>query len=90
MPDARCRLRWYAHDVVAQSPLDAGLLQEVRGLVPPAQAPALLRRAGQILGVDSSSSGHRQELVALCRALAGEGDLVQEMAEEIARELAPR
>ncbi|OGO51251.1 MAG: hypothetical protein A2148_09410 [Chloroflexi bacterium RBG_16_68_14] len=83
-------MRWYAHDVVAQSSPSASLLQEVRGFVSPAQASALLRRAGQILGVDTAAAGHRDELMSRCRALAGEGDLVQEMAEEIARELASR
>ncbi len=40
--------------------------------------------------VDEAIAGHREEILRICCALAGEGGLVQEMAEEIARELAAR
>jgi len=72
------------------SALDDGLLREVREFAGPSQAPTLLRRAGEILGVDASVPNHRTEILHLCRALAGEGVLVQEMAEEIAHELSER
>lgn len=67
-----------------------GLVESVQRFAPPAQAAALLKLALDILGMDSPSAGQRDEILSICRALAGEGTLVQEMAEEIARELAPR
>lgn len=67
-----------------------GLVESVQRFVPPAQAPALLQLALDILGVDSPHPGRRDDILSICRALASEGTLVQEMAEEIARELAPR
>ncbi|MCH7836910.1 MAG: hypothetical protein IIC26_00225 [Chloroflexi bacterium] len=50
----------------------------------------MLQIAATILGVEPSSIDHRDEILRLCRALASEGGLVQEMAEEIGRELANR
>ncbi len=70
----------------AQSSVHADLLQEIRGFAP-AQAPALLRLALDILGVATPSPLERDEVLLLCRALGSEGALVQEMAGEIAREL---
>jgi hypothetical protein len=90
MPDVIWGVRWYAHNMVAESSAHAGLLREVRRFAPPSQAPALLQRAVGILGVDTPAPSHRDEILCLCRALAGEGGLVQEMAQEIARELAHR
>ncbi len=81
---------WYAPSMVVTSALNDGLLREVREFAGPSQAPTLLRRAGQILGVDASNPNHRGEILRLCHALAGEGVLVQEMAEEIAHELSGR
>ena len=66
------------------------LLREVCEFAVPSQTPTLLRRAGEILGVATSNPNHRAEIAHLCRALAGEGVLVQEMAEEIVHELSER
>lgn len=65
----------------------ASILREVNGFASAADAPVLLRRALAILGVSSPKPGHRDDIICLCRAFATEGGLVQEMAEEIAREL---
>ena len=90
MPDAFAGFRCYPHREMVESSADTGLLRAVRRFTPASQAPALLRLAADILGVDSSSPGHRDEILRLCRALANEGGMVQEMAEEIARELTRR
>ena len=69
---------------------ETGLVESVQRFAPPAQAPALLKLALDILGLDRPSDGRRIEILSICRALASEGTLVQEMAEEIARELVRR
>jgi hypothetical protein len=74
----------------AKATAKTGLVESVQRFAPPAQAPALLKLALDILGMDSPSASRRDEILSLCRALASEGTLVQEMAEEIARELARR
>ncbi len=77
--------------MVAESTAQTDLLHELQRLVSPSRAPTLLRAAIDILGIeDGSCPSHRDEIFRLCRTLAGEGVLVQEMAEEIARELARR
>lgn len=73
----------------AQASVHPRLLREIRSFAP-AQTPALLRLALDILAVESPSPLQQEEVLRLCRALANEGALVQEMAEEIARELVPR
>lgn len=65
-----------------------GLLREVLRFAPPAQASALLSLALDIVPQTRPSLSNHGELLGYCRALAGEGTLVQEMAGEIARELA--
>ena len=90
LPNAIGSDHWYAHGVVAKPYLTDSLLREVCEFAGPSQAPTLLRRAGQILGVHTSNPNHQAEIVHLCRALAGEGVLVQEMAEEIVHELSER
>ncbi len=80
----------YAEPMVASPMTQADLVQEVRR-VAPSQASELLRVATEILGLeDGAIASHREEILRICCALAGEGGLVQEMAEEIARELAAR
>ena len=74
----------------AKATAETGLVESVQRFSPPAQAPALLQLALDILGMDSPSASRRDEILGLCRALASEGTLVQEMAEEIALELARR
>ena len=74
----------------AKAAAETGLVESVQRFAPPAQAPALLQLALDILGMERPSAGQRDEILSLCRALASEGTLVQEMAEEIARELARR
>ena len=77
--------------MVAESTAQPGLLEELERLVSPSRAFALLQAAIDFLGIeDGGCPGHRDEILGLCRTLASEGDLVQEMAEEIARELAGR
>ena len=66
----------------------SSLLQIVQRFAPASRAPTLLRLAATILNVDVTAMRHREEILGLCRALAGEGGLVQEMAAEIADELA--
>lgn len=70
----------------AQSSVDANLLRQIRSFAP-AQAPALYRLTLGILGVETASPRDQDEVIRLCRALASEGSLVQEMAGEIAHEL---
>ncbi len=65
----------------------ASILREVNGFASAAGAPMLLQRALAILGVSRPRPEHRDDILRLCRAFATEGGLVQEMAEEIAREL---
>ena len=77
----------YAYRMVIGVSAESDLLRTVRRYAHASEAPALLRIAGAILGVDPSSADHRDEILHLCRALASEGGLVQEMAEEIGREL---
>ena len=74
----------------AKAAAETGLVESVQRFAPPAQAPALLRLALDILDMELPSAGQRDVILGLCRALASEGTLVQEMAEEIARELARR
>lgn len=76
--------------MVAEAPAHAALLREVWRLAPAPEAAALLARATAILGTDAGALDRRGEILQLCDALAGEGVLVQEMAVEIARELASR
>ncbi len=80
----------YAYRMVIGVSAESDLLRAVRRYAHASEAPSLLRIAAAILGVDPSSAGHRDEILRLCRALASEGGLVQEMAEEIGRELARR
>ncbi len=65
-----------------------GLLREVGRFAPGSQAGALVRLAVDILGAGTPSPPSGDGIVRLCRALASEGGLVREMADEIARELA--
>ena len=65
----------------------ASILRDVSGFASAADAPILLQRALAILGVSGPRPEHRDDILRLCRAFATEGGLVQEMAEEIAREL---
>ena len=65
----------------------ASILRDVIGFVSAADAPILLQRALAILGVSRPKPEHRNDILRLCRAFAMEGVLVQDMAEEIAREL---
>ena len=74
----------------AKAAAETGLVESVQRFAPPAQAPALVKLALDFLGLDSPSDGQRAEVLSICRALANEGTLVQEMAEEIARELVRR
>ncbi len=78
----------YAYRMVIGVSAESDLLRAVRRYAHASEAPSLLRIAAAILGVDPSSTDHRDEILRLCRALASEGGLVQEMAEEIGRELA--
>jgi len=67
------------------------LLAEVRRLVSSSRAPAVLAAAANLLGPeDSAYPGHREHVLRFCRVLAGEGPMVQEMAQEIVRELTRR
>jgi hypothetical protein len=72
--------------VVSVSP-KSGLLREVQRFAPPGEAAVLLRIASNVVRADEPSEDQREEILRLCRALAGEGTLVQQMAEEIARAL---
>ena len=65
-----------------------GLLREVLRFAPPAQAAVLLKLALDIAPETRPSLSKHGELLGYCRALAGEGTLVQEMAGEIVSELA--
>ncbi len=65
----------------------ASILREVNEFASAADAPILLQRALAILGVSRPRREHRDDILRLCRAFSMEGGLVQEMAEEIAREL---
>ena len=78
------------NSVMHESAAETDLLRTVRCFASGSQAPALLRLAATVLGVDTSAESHRDEILRFCRALASEGGLVQEMAEEIGRELARR
>ena len=81
---------WYAAIVTVDTFIDGGLLEAVRRFAREGEAPALLRLAVDIVGADLTSERHREEVLHICRALAGEGRLVRQMAEEIARELVTR
>lgn len=83
-------LAGYSYCMVIGVSAESDLLRAVRRYAHASEAPSLLRIAAAILGVDPSSTDHRDEILRLCRALASEGGLVQEMAEEIGRELARR
>ena len=65
----------------------ASILREVNGFASASDAPILLQRVLAILGVSRPRPEQRDDNLRLCRAFATEGGLVQEMAEEIAREL---
>ena len=65
----------------------ASILREVNGFASASDAPILLQRMLAILGVSRPKPEHRDDILRFCRAFAMEGGLVQEMAEEIAREL---
>ncbi len=80
----------YAYRMVIGVSAESDLLRAVRRYAHASEASALLQIAATILGVDSSSADHRDDILHLCRTLASEGGLVQEMAEEIGRELACR
>ena len=90
MPDVLAGFRCYPYSVIHESAAEVELLRTVRSFASESQAPALLRLAAAVLGVDTSAESHRDEILRLCRALASEGGLVQEMAAEIGRELARR
>lgn len=78
----------YAFDMGIELADHPGLLREVLRFAPPAQAPVLLRLALDIAPEVRPSLSRHGELLGYCRALAGEGTLVQEMAGEIAKEVA--
>ncbi len=80
----------YAYRMVIGVSAESDLPRAVRRYAHASEAPSLLQIAATILGVEPSSIDHRDEILRLCRALASEGGLVQEMAEEIGRELANR
>ena len=80
----------YSYRMVIGVSAESDLLRVVRRYAHASEAPSLLRIAAAILGVDLSSADHRDEILRLCRVLASKGGLVQEMAEEIGRELARR
>ena len=80
----------YAYRMVIGVSAESDLLRAVRRYAHASEASSLLQIAATILGVVPSSIDHRDEILRLCRALASEGGLVQEMAEEIGRELASR
>ncbi len=65
----------------------AGILREVNDFASASDAPVSLQRAPAIAGVSRPAPEHRDDILRLCRAFPTEGGLVQEMAEEIAREL---
>ena len=90
MPDGFAAVLRYAYRMVIGVSAESDLLRVVRRYAHASEAPSLLRIASAILGVDLSSADHRDEILRLCRVLASEGGLVQEMAEEIGRELARR
>ena len=80
----------YSYRMVSGVSAESDLPRAVRRSAHASEAPSLLQIAATILGVEPSSIDHRDEILRLCRALASEGGLVQEMAEEIGRELANR
>ena len=73
--------------MAVQVSIRASILREVNDFASASDAPILLQRALAILGVSRPRAEHRGDILRLCRAFAMEGGLVQEMAEEIAREL---
>jgi len=70
--------------VVAGVSPKVALVREVQRFAPPGEAAVLLRIASNVVCADEPSEDQREEILRLCRALAGEGTLVQQMAEEIA------
>ena len=68
--------------------MDTTTLSDVQGalgaVASSREARVAVRRAAKIVGVEANQPLELRELVRICSALAAEGGVIQQMAEEIA------
>lgn len=68
--------------------MDTATLSDVQGalgaVASSREARVAVRRAAKIVGVEANQPLELRELVRICSALAAEGGVIQQMAEEIA------
>lgn len=67
---------------------EAELLGQIQRIAPEANAELLLRIARDVVGGERDSKRYNATVLGICQVMAQEGALVQEMAGEIAQEMA--
>lgn len=60
------------------------LLTQVRGITSHSDARAVVNRATRVAGISHDDTLELNELLRVCAALAAEGGLIQQLAEDIA------